>query len=448
MSTIIHFVFTCFLNSASTTQPTSLHSVGKLSSFPLAIDPRTKRIFTSFSQTMTESSKPSAPPKFSLAIGSKTAPPPKPKPRTSPKRTFSTLVDDEDAEPDTPDDNRGEILTFGGKAKKDAVQPSNRVIAPIQNRDWREEGIRKKQRRDAASETQKTRQVDNETKPDGQGATGTPEESNGSQTGSRTVEQEAIDALTGKAPAQHTQMVIAPPSPPPTEDEAFQNDYHNAPRTATVDEYTATPIEGFGAALLRGYLKPGQTLESITEKRKAPEAKTEKRKDLLGLGAKEMDLGVEAKGAKGKEKGGKGRIMREAGEYNPLARRNRKTGEVLGEDELKVRLDQQEQGQRRGGDRQQKHDFAERRERDNGDPRPNGREDRRNGDSEYHRDRRREQHDRSPRRERHRDHGYDDRKERGRDSRRRDKEERDYESRSVRHASTRDRSYDGPRHRR
>ena len=179
-----------------------------------------------------------------------------------------------------------------------------------------------------------------------------------------------LDPTSGTA---HTTIRAASPL---DEDDAFRSDFRSAPRMATLDEYTATPVEGFGAAILRGYLKPGETLEGRTglgKHAKAGDGKSkanghsrkdgppgaiasrEQRRDatgtpvrrpgLLGLGAKsEVGAGVEL-GAwgKGARAGGKSGGTKGGAEiaYMPVAMRNRKTGEVVSEEEMRKMIDGQ-----------------------------------------------------------------------------------------------------------
>lgn len=239
------------------------------------------------------------------------------------------------------------------------------------------------------------------------------------------ADQEALDRLLGHT-SNHQASVIRPPSPPPTEDEAFRSSYTSAPRMATLAEYAATPVEGYGAAILRGYLKPNETLESRTTANGMGK-KTDtpvRRPGLLGLGAKDAGVeGVElgawnARGLK-RPPGSKGPRMEEV-VYNPIALRNKKTGELVTEEELKGKLESQAvrevegRGSGRDYDSERGRDGKERRllkdradESDGKDRwrRERDRRDDRGGedDDKYRRSKR----DKDDRRDRDRDHDRD-----------------------------------------
>lgn len=289
--------------------------------------------------------------KFSLSLGSKKPSVITRKSSAATKRPRNLLDADQD-EDEGLQKNQVEISTFDSRVSNTTKHVKDaRTIEPIPNRDWRAESRRKRQRHG-----QPTNETDLGVAKDSFPKSA-QSESEGQQKGPsepQTLEEQAIASLTGEKTGPPAATVISPPSPPPTEEEAFQNDFRSAPPAASLADYEATPVDGFGSALMRGYLKDGQTLESIAASRKAPEVKRERRKDLLGLGAKEMDLGLESAQLKGKDKGGKGRMMREAGEYNPLARVNKKTGEIIGEDELREKLEAQKKMDLREKDKETK----------------------------------------------------------------------------------------------
>ena len=69
------------------------------------------------------------------------------------------------------------------------------------------------------------------------------------------------------------------------EEDSFLKDVHNAPDAPTIEAYEATPIEGFGAAMLRGM---GWKDDDVKDKNGAavkPQA-TKRRPALLGIGRK------------------------------------------------------------------------------------------------------------------------------------------------------------------
>ena len=189
------------------------------------------------------------------------------------------------------------------KSIRDAPQEfgePERIIAPIPNRDWREIRERKRRRKEESDPSEEpAERSEQEGQPH---ANGDQIESNARDTSQpATSEIESLQAI---------------------EEAAFRADYEAAPRNATLAEYAATPIEGFGAALLRGYMRPGQTLEDLSESRAVKKAGAkpgekdkapERRRDLLGLGAKPMDLGP---GLEDKKKGAR-RAVNEMREYNP-----------------------------------------------------------------------------------------------------------------------------------
>ncbi|RMZ73985.1 hypothetical protein GMOD_00004802 [Pyrenophora seminiperda CCB06] len=144
------------------------------------------------------------------------------------------------------------------------------------------------------------------------------------------LEKKALDALiNGKSAAD--ELVI----PAQTEEEEYRNDIHNAPDGPTLAAYEATPIEGFGAALLRGMGWKGEELAGKNIKPK----EVKRRPALLGVGAKaDAAVGIEL-GEWGASKG-KGKKMMQ--DYNPVALRNKKTGETITEEELKAKLENQD----------------------------------------------------------------------------------------------------------
>ncbi|KAL2205077.1 hypothetical protein CC79DRAFT_1323816 [Sarocladium strictum] len=115
----------------------------------------------------------------------------------------------------------------------------------------------------------------------------------------RTADDEALDALLGKAPKKDDLVI---PSAPLTEDTAYQAAVATAGEASTLADYEAMPVEEFGAALLRGMGWDG--------KERAPSKKpVVRRPNRLGLGAKELkdaeDLGAWDQGKKrggGREK--------------------------------------------------------------------------------------------------------------------------------------------------
>jgi hypothetical protein len=325
----------------------------------------------------------------------------------------------------------GGAVDIGGPKEKE--QP--RVIPALPNRDWRKEAQRKQLAK--APHTQVRNEVVTEDmeepkiqygltilkKEDKQengaeevAAPAEPmEDVKNNLTEEQRLEKKAIDALVnGKS--GDDDLVI----PLHNEEESFLNDVRNAPDAPTLDAYEATPIEGFGAALLRGMgWKDGDAIGKNGKPTKPPEVK--RRPALLGIGAKEsaaedVEIG-EFKPAKGKGKKG-------AQTYNPVALRNKVTGEILTEEELKAKLEQQDmvpdekprkERRRYSEDEEDERRRETRRER-------RGRDEEYDGERRRHRDDRRRDNDDS---ERRRDRDYKDRSRREKDDydseRRRDK---------------------------
>jgi hypothetical protein len=286
-----------------------------------------------------------------------------------------------------------------------------------------------------------------------------------SLTEEQRLEKKALDALVNGKPSDDDLVI-----PLHDEEERFRSEIQQAPDAPTLDAYEAMPVEGFGAALLRGMgWKDGDAIGKNGAPAKPKEFK--RRPALLGIGAKEeaatgVDLG-DFKGSKGKGKKG-------PQSYNPVALRNKVTGELVTEEELKAKLEQQnmvqddkpkkerrkysddedkddrqrekrrDRNEDRNRDRRRNDDYDRERRRDR-DRKDDGRRER---DDYYDSDRRREKH-----KDKYRDDGYDSerRREKRRDrsrspeSDRRDKKRDRYRSRSrdsKRDRDRRDRSRD------
>jgi hypothetical protein len=231
------------------------------------------------------------------------------------------------------------------------------------------------------------------------------------------LEKRALDALVSGSSADN-ELVI----PFQTEDDVLRNDLNEAPDAPSLAAYEATPIEGFGAALLRGMgWKDGDTTGKAST---AKPKETKRRPALLGIGAKEeAAVGVELGAFKAKGKG------KTPVQYNPVTLRNKHTGEMITEEELKAKLENQDlvpEGKAPSARRRHNEDDSDdsgrrdkdkRRERPSDDRRDDRRREKRSrgGDGDdYDSERRRDK-----RRERERDddyHNYDS--ERRRDKRR------------------------------
>lgn len=74
---------------------------------------------------------------------------------------------------------------------------------------------------------------------------------------------------------------------PMGEEDLFRADVDARPDSATMQDYERVPVEAFGAALLRGMYASGSNTRQTPVEPYVPKA----RPNLLGIGAKELDLG-------------------------------------------------------------------------------------------------------------------------------------------------------------
>ncbi|KAI9729079.1 MAG: hypothetical protein M1828_000164 [Chrysothrix sp. TS-e1954] len=266
-----------------------------------------------------------------------------------------------------------------------------------------------------------------------------------------TADDEAVNALTGASTAQPAIR----PSTPLTDSEAFSQDFQSAPPPNTLAQYTSTPVEGFGAALLRGMLPSSTSLEQLQKdwEAKAPKSLVRREKNenamkgyRLGLGAKVSGLGIE-----------KVDLRRKGGEEvvaGPLKRRNLVTGEEMTEQEFEARMARQREEDRLGrvvvdegssGRRKRVEgaDGGERRESRKMDE--DDEEERyRRRKREKERDRRRERDDDRKDSDRHRSRKYD--REDDYDSERRHRRRDDEYDSERKHARDKDRARDREGH--
>jgi hypothetical protein len=270
------------------------------------------------------------------------------------KRPRLALGDDDEDDSNKQQEISGWDAAEGGavdvSGKKEKEQP--RIIPALPNRDWRADAQRKQLAKAPHTQVQNgvvTEEMEapkiqygltilkkeerQENGVEEAAASAEPmEDVKDSLTEEQRLEKKAIDALVnGKS--GDDDLVI----PQHNVEEAFLNDVRNAPDAPTLDAYEATPIEGFGAALLRGMgWKDGESTGKNGVAAKPREFK--RRPALLGIGAKEeAATGVEL----GDFKGSRGKGKKGEQTYNPVALRNKTTGEILTEDELKAKLDQQ-----------------------------------------------------------------------------------------------------------
>jgi hypothetical protein len=406
------------------------------------------------------------------------------------KKTKLLLGDDEPDDSITQQEITGWDAAEGGaldaNGKKEKEGP--RIIPALPNRDWRAEA-RRKQLAKAPHQQAQNHPVDegkmeepkvqygltivkkDEVNEVGSVETEAPEPIEVEQdnlTEEQRLEKKALEALiSGKS--TDNDLVI----PVQTEEEAFLNDLHNAPDAPTLEAYEATPIEGFGAALLRGMgWKDGEAIGKNGVAAKPKEVK--RRPALLGIGAKEdAAVGVEL----GEWGGGKGKGKKVAQSYNPVTLRNKHTGEMITEEELKAKLESQsmipdeklsrnkskhdddsEEDERRREKRKEKRDDRDRRRDDDYDSERRKDKDRRRDKDDYYnsdryRDKRRDrarddEHDSERRREKRRERSRspDDRKDRRRDRYR--SRSRDSKRKSDRRDRSRSRDSDDRRKRR
>lgn len=334
----------------------------------------------------------------------------------------------------------GGAVDIGGSKEKEAP----RVIPALPNRNWRDDARRKQQLAKAphtkaqnilVTETTEQPKIQygltilkkEEPQENGTGevaALAEPmEDVKDNLTEEQRLDKRALDALVnGKS--TDDELVI----PLHSEEDALQNDLRDAPDAPTLDSYEATPIAGFGAALLRGMgWKDGEAIGKNGAPAKAKEIK--RRPALLGIGAKEeAATGVEIGDFRGNKGKGKGKNTPQS--YNPVALRNKVTGELITEEELKVKLEQQDMVQ----------DEKPKKER------------RRYSDDEQEDEKRRERRKDDRPRDRRRDDDYESERRRDRDrkdDRRRDKDDF-YDSdrrRDKRKDKYRDEEYDSERRR-
>ncbi|KAF3038851.1 hypothetical protein E8E12_008157 [Didymella heteroderae] len=238
-------------------------------------------------------------------------------------------------------------------------------------------------------------------------------------TDAQRLEKAALEhLLNGKS--TDTQRVV----PAITDEEALANDLVDAPDEPDLDAYEATPIEGFGLAMLRGMgWKDSDGESRLKNGAKAPK-EVKRRPALLGIGAKEdaaKDVELGEFNSKARPK--KGQKDAPAG-YNPVTLRNKKTGEIISEEELKKKLESQ--------------DIVQ-------DEKPREKESRRR-DDDYDSDRKRSRRDDRDR-DRRRDDDYDSERRRDRDrkdDRRRDKYDEDSDRRREKRRDRED-DYDSER---
>ena len=308
------------------------------------------------------------PAKFSISFGTRSKPPTIK--ATSKKRTYASLTEDDSGDDQDALSGKAQLVhafdqAIGGAVgveKKDEKGPL--VIVAQRNLDWREEARRKRggnilpaeeQARRAGKGSSVGKNKDEQEQVYGLLVTDKSQPKQDismadapslEQEKPKSADEEALEALLGE---KQSTLVIEQAEQEDTrfqlrtnDTHAFRADIAARPESASLADYEAVPIEDFGLALLRGQgWKPGDPIGRRKTATPVVARVPQKRANLLGIGAKEVPEGLEEMGAWGKGSKKKGnRIDRN---YNPLVLRNRETGEVLTEAELKDRKNESSQ---------------------------------------------------------------------------------------------------------
>lgn len=381
------------------------------------------------------------------------------------KRRRLALDDDEPEDTNAKQEITGWDAAEGGavdaNAKKEEPK-GPRVIPALPNRDWREEAQKKHLARTGAPPGEKNNGEDEERreqpqipfglvtfdKKDEKNREGNAEPmdvdgapvAEDTRTEEEKLQAEAFEALVN---GKSTNQTVIPIS----EEEALKNDLQDAPDAPTLAAYEATPIEGFGAALLRGM---GWKDPDTSDKSKKTPEEIARRPALLGIGAKpESAVGFEMGELTG---GNKGKNPRKtAVQYNPVALRNKRTGETITEEELQERLKKQKEAAEKAAknnamvsddEKDDERRREKRREKKSRDRRDDEYDSERRQDKERSDDRREKRYEHSDR-DRRRDRKYDDYEDSDRDRRR--EKYRDSDSHDRRRDKHRERRRDRSR---
>ena len=311
------------------------------------------------------------------------------KPTNSKKRPHSSLADDDSDCEDRQCESQA-VFAFGNATGEainynEAEQKKEPLIIHGQkNRDWRAESYRKKARSllpadvqgvHARQAAQDEPAIDRDEVSNKFGLSFVTRDADGDlamleaqEAGAqprtdlekpRDLDQEALEALTSDGTRESTLVLQASNRygesdgriESMNENEAFRLDVASRPDSASFDDYAAVPVEEFGSALLRGM---GWKKGDVVGKRKDQIAKPRdviRRPALLGIGAKEVPGSVEELGAWGKATKGKRKVDKT---YNPVLLKNSITGEMLTEEELEVKMEDQ---------KKEEQDWRERRDR-------------------------------------------------------------------------------------
>ena len=183
-----------------------------------------------------------------------------------------------------------------------------------------------------------------------------------------TDDEKALQALLGKDADNSTHVIAAAINSrgqPYDETEDFRADVASRPDSCTLEDYAAMPVEEFGIAMLRGMGQKrranGEIISYGNDQTNGIAAKArEPRQGYLGIGAKaapgaETELGAWGKTAMRKNNKGEGF-------YTPVMLRDKKTGEMITEEEFERR----KKGAGAGGrtkDTRDEEDWRQRRDR-------------------------------------------------------------------------------------
>lgn len=165
-----------------------------------------------------------------------------------------------------------------------------------------------------------------------------------------TEDEIALQALLGQEAGERekTAIIVQAANARPqsiAEADDFKADVASRPDIPTLDEYAAMPVEEFGLAMLRGMGQKrnanGEFKDYGSSHNKAPKIR-EARQGYLGIGAKaapgaEAELGAWGKADLRKNKKGEGL-------YTPVMLRDKRTGEMITEEELEKRKEKSKQG--------------------------------------------------------------------------------------------------------
>ncbi|KAF2033786.1 hypothetical protein EK21DRAFT_57608 [Setomelanomma holmii] len=244
------------------------------------------------------------------------------------------------------DASEGGAIDIGGPKQKEGP----RVIPALPNRNWRDDARKRKlakaphtKEQDADFTEQEALKIQygltilKKEEPQENGVEEQPapvepmEDVKDNLTEEQLLEKKAMDALINGKATDDDRVI-----PAVSEEDILRNDLREAPDAPALDAYDAVPIEGFGLALLRGMgWKDG---DAIGNGAPAKPKEVKRRPALLGIGAKEeAATGVELGDFKSR---GKGKKLAQS--YNPVALRNKVTGEIITEEQLKAKLEQQD----------------------------------------------------------------------------------------------------------